>query len=361
MNNINNKSRELAVEEASQWLVRLHDDSVSDADLEAWGDWMAKSPVNARAFDDVSALWDVSASVSSESLDQAIRARSDATSKPVRRPRFRRRWLTAAAMAAACGVVALGVIKLLPGVTAAAPEVFATEKGERRQVLLADGSAVTLDADSRLTADLSGKDRKLVLERGRAHFSVAHDALRPFRVQAGAIVGQAVGTRFSVGYLPADSVAVVVDEGRVRVSQLQGPDAKAGEQREVGRNERIRYSAESGLEGPQPVNADLAISWKEGSVIYQSEQLATVIEDLNRYSRVPLRLEDASMGRLLVTGRWESASIDSWIDGLASALHLDVIRRPNVILLATRKSSASGRSPKKDPQALPADASPQAP
>ena len=361
MNSINKNGRELAVEEASQWLVRLHEESVSDADLEAWGDWMAKSPANARAFDDVSALWDVSASVSSESLDHAIRARSAATSKPVLRPRTRRRWLTAGAMAAACGLVALGVVKLLPGVTATAPEVFATEKGERRQVLLADGSAVTLDADSRLTVELSGKDRELMLERGRAHFAVAHDASRPFRVQAGGIVSQAVGTRFSVGYLRSDRVAVVVDEGRVRVGQLQGPDAKAGEQREVGRNERIRYSTGGGLEGPQPVNADLAMSWKEGSVVYQSEQLATVIEDLNRYSRVPLRLEDASMGRLLVTGRWESASIDNWIDGLANALHLDVVRRPDVILLATRKSAASGLPPKKDPQASPADASSQAP
>lgn len=348
MNSINNNGRELAVEEASQWLVRLHEDNVDDADLEAWGDWMAKSPVNARAFDDVSALWETSASVSSQSLDEAIRARSEATSRVLQRPHIRRRWLAAAAMAAACGAVALGVINWVPGPEVPAPQILATLKGERRQILLADGSTVTLDANSQLSVDVSGKDRRLALERGRAHFSVAHDASRPFRVQAGGIVSQALGTRFSVGYLQADRVAVVVDEGRVRVSQLQGAEAKAttGEVREAGRNQRIEYRARGGLEGPQPVNADLAMSWKEGCVVYQSEQLATVIEDLNRYSPVPLRLEDASMGQLLVTGRWESASIDNWIGGLANALHLDVVRRPDVILLARRKPADSGRPPK---------------
>lgn len=355
MNNINNNGRELAVEEASQWLVRLHEDSVSDADLEAWGDWMAKSPTNARAFDDVSALWEASASVSSDSLDQAIHVRADAAKRSVRRTP-RRRWLAAAAMAAACGVVAIGMVRWLPGPPVTPPQVMTTEKGERRQVVLADGSTVVLDANSRLTVELSGKNRELVLERGRAHFAVTHDASRPFRVHAGAIVGQAVGTRFSVAHTGADRVAVVVDEGRVRVSQLQGQDNTT---REVSKNERVSYSAEGGLEGPQRVNADLAMSWKEGSVVYQSEPLAAVIEDLNRYSPLPLRLEDASMGKLLVTGRWESASIDNWIDGLANALHLDVVRRPDVILLAARQSA--GRSPKKDSQALPADSSPQAP
>lgn len=338
MNSINKNGREVAVEEASQWLVRLNDDSVSDADLEAWGDWMAKSPLNARAFDDVSALWEASASVSSHSLDQAIQTNAQAARRRVQRAP-RRRWLAAVAMAAACGVVAIGVVKWLPG--APAPQVLATEKAERRELLLADGSTVALDADSRLTVELSGKTRELVLERGRAHFSVAHDASRPFRVQAGGVVSQAIGTRFSVAYRSSQRVAVVVDEGRVRVSQLQSSQSAT---REAGKNERIGYSAEGGLEGPQRVNADLALSWKEGNVVYQSEPLSAVIEDLNRYSQVPLRLEDASMGQLLVTGRWESGSIDSWIEGLASALHLEVVRKPEVIVLATRKAAAQGQS-----------------
>lgn len=347
--------RKIALQEASEWLLRLQEDEVADAELESWGNWMARSPANARAFDDVSALWEVSASVTSESLDDAIKNKSNASRRISRRPRRRTGWWVAAAMAAACGVIAVGLVKLRPAAAPAVPQVLATEKGERRHVVLADGSAVDLDADSRLAVDLAGAGRELVLERGRAHFVVAHDPSRPFRVQAGGIVGQAVGTRFSMGYLGTDRISVVVDEGRVRVSQRQDPESVSLAPREAGRNERIRYSAEGGLEGPQPVNADLAMSWREGSVVYQSERLSSVIADLNRYSRVPLLLEDASMGKLLVTGRWDSASIDNWVEGLARALHLQVVRRQDVILLAARSRSAEGGSLRPEPQPPPVE------
>lgn len=347
--------RKAALQEASEWLLRLQEDDVSDAELETWGNWMARSPANARAFDDVSALWEASASVTSESLDDAIRNKSNASRRLPRHPRRRTGWWAAAAMAAACGVIAVGVVKLRPTAAPAAPQVLATEKGERRHVVLADGSTVDLDADSRLTVNLAGAGRELVLERGRAHFAVAHDPSRPFRVQAGGIVGLAVGTRFSVGYRGAGRIAVVVDEGRVRVSQRQGRDSAPLAQREAGRNERISYSVDGGLEGPQPINADLAMSWREGSVVYQSESLASVIEDLNRYSRVPLRLEDASMGKLLVTGRWDSASIDNWVEGLARALHLQVVRKHDVILLAASAGSTESGSSRAGPQSAPVE------
>lgn len=357
MNKTDNAGRNLAVQEASEWLIRLQDAGVTDAELEAWGNWMARSPGNARAFDDVSELWEASSAVTSESIDQAISSRQGVArqARTVSRPRRRARWYAVAAMAAACGAIALGVVRFLPPADSPALEVLATGKGERRHLVLADGSAVDLDADTRLTVEIDGKTRELLLQRGRAYFSVAHDPSRPFRVRAGGIVSQAIGTRFSVAYLEGRRVSVVVNEGRVRVSQRDGQAAKSAGELEAGANERVGYSADGGLEGPRAVNARLAMSWREGSVVYQSEALSSVIEDLNRYSRTPLKLEDASMGRLLVTGRWESASVDSWVEGLASALSLNVVRHPDMILLAKRPPSANSGFQRQAQQAVPVE------
>jgi len=375
MNKTDQNARMLAVEQASQWLVRLQDDAVSDADLEAWGDWMAQ-PQNARAFDDISALWEATASLSSESLQQAVAARAEGVSPSSPAPqstvapapaaatrsvthsvtysRRRKPWLAAAAIAASCALVAVGVFKLLPGTTPADVQQWTTAKGERRELQLADGSRVVLDADSQLRVAFADGHRDLQLQRGRAHFAVAHDPARPFRVQAGGIVSQAIGTRFSVAHTQTDQIAVVVDEGRVRVSERAATESGAAgpaatHSLNLVRNQRVRYGALSGLQGPQPVNADLAGAWKEGSVIYQREPLASVVEDLNRYSRIPLRLEDSSMGGLLVTGRWESASVDTWVEGLAKALHLEVVRKPDVILLAARKPAQRNLPPLSTP------------
>lgn len=367
MNKTDQNARMMAVEQASQWLVRLQDEAVSDADLEAWGDWMAQ-PQNARAFDDISALWEATASLSSESLEQAVAARAEgvspsspaslstvaaapaAATRSVTDSRRRKPWLAAAAIAASCALVAVGVFKLLPDTTPADVQQWTTAKGERRELQLADGSRVVLDADSQLRVAFADGHRDLQLQRGRAHFAVAHDPARPFRVQAGGIVSQAVGTRFSVGHAQGDQIAVVVDEGRVRVSERAAvgrgdAGSTAARSLDLIKDQRIRYSAQIGLQGPQPINAELAGAWKEGSVIYQREPLASVVEDLNRYSRIPLRLEDSSMGGLLVTGRWESASVDTWVEGLAKALHLEVVRKPDVILLAARNPARRDTPP----------------
>jgi transmembrane sensor len=330
--------RDQALQEASEWLVRLQEDGIPDADVEAWGHWMASSTHNARAFDDISTLWDDSAALTSTALDDAIRARQQAAADAARRQR-RRVLGRITAIAAACGLIAVGVFALRPSAPGAAQQLV-TAQGQRQHVVLADGSAVDLDAASRLSIDFSGRGRELILERGRAYFSVAHDPARPFRVKSGGIVSQALGTQFAVGYRAPAEVSVVVVEGRVQVSELADRGADAGRSVEAHPNERVRFSAGEGLAAPQPVNAALAAAWKEGSVVYQGETLASVIEDLNRYSRIPLRLEDPALGGLRVTGRWDSTSVDRWIDGLAHALDLQVIRRSDVILLTARKTAA---------------------
>jgi len=62
--------RHVALHAASQWLVRLQDKDVTDAELEACARWIAASPVHATALYDLSTLWDA-ASVDSTVVAQA--------------------------------------------------------------------------------------------------------------------------------------------------------------------------------------------------------------------------------------------------------------------------------------------------
>lgn len=84
-------------------------------------------------------------------------------------------------------------------------------------VVMADGSRVTfLVAGTELTQ--SGKDgRRPTLVRGAARFDVVHDASLPFRVTAGSVVVEDVGTVFTIR-LEADAVThVSVEQGAVSV------------------------------------------------------------------------------------------------------------------------------------------------
>jgi transmembrane sensor len=88
---------------------------------------------------------------------------------------------------------------------------------------LTDGSVVTpLDPDSRLLAKtVSPKLVELELLTGSAHFEVAPNREREFRVSAGRVAIVVVGTKFSV-VRQGERTAVAVQAGKVRVAWERG-------------------------------------------------------------------------------------------------------------------------------------------
>ncbi|HVK50175.1 MAG TPA: hypothetical protein VM469_00365, partial [Pseudoxanthomonas sp.] len=73
--------------------------------------------------------------------------------------------------------------------------------------------------------------------------------------------------------------------------------------------------------------------------------LGNVVADLNRYSQVPVLLEDRALAALPVTGRWSTANVDTWLESIAQVLSLQVVRRDGRIVLAPSPGlPSSGRS-----------------
>lgn len=88
-----------------------------------------------------------------------------------------------------------------------------------RTILLGDGTSVVLDPGGVLKYPRSFKpDVREVFLTGQAFFEVAHDASRPFLVQAGEIITRVLGTSFTVrNYEGESSVLVQVKSGKVSV------------------------------------------------------------------------------------------------------------------------------------------------
>jgi hypothetical protein len=96
------------------------------------------------------------------------------------------------------------------------------------EVKFADGStAQLLDDASRV--ERGGDERSALLLSGRARFEVTHDAAHRFRVQAGDVTVEVLGTRFVVERWGART-KVSVERGRVRVQFADGArELHAGE------------------------------------------------------------------------------------------------------------------------------------
>ena len=97
---------------------------------------------------------------------------------------------------------------------------------------LADGSSIVLDEPAAILKTLRESSDEVVvqLDKGGAHFDVARRPSRIFRVQAGPVTVQVIGTRFHVRR-DGERTRISVDRGRVLASWWGGSrELGAGEQ-----------------------------------------------------------------------------------------------------------------------------------
>lgn len=233
------------------------------------------------------------------------------------------------------------------------PDVYRTQIGERRSFALADGSHVELDSATELQVRYSGHARELTLTRGQARFDVAHDIERPFSVTAGAEKVIALGTAFNVD-LSGSKIVVTLIEGRVVVLPKRAglslttlfdpgppPVAHASAERarhgiELNAGQRLEFSANGSASNIAPANLERSNAWQSGQLIFDDAPLSAVVEQVNRYSRRPLILQDENAGRERVSGVFSTDDIDGFVDTLTRYLPIDAEARDGAMYLSHR-------------------------
>jgi len=199
-------------------------------------------------------------------------------------------------------------------------QTFRTESGERRVVALSDGSRISLDSDTELNANYSGKDREITLRKGRARFDVAHDVTRPFTVTAGDETVVAVGTSFNVERL-GPKVVVTLIQGRVSVRRRMQDSFLSADH---GRISAVTLSAGEQIaaqEGTAPVvkaaNLDAATAWEAGHLVFRGEPLGDAVAQVNRYTENPI-VVDQSAATIPVSGVFNAGDVTSFVSAITS-------------------------------------------
>jgi RNA polymerase sigma factor (sigma-70 family) len=198
---------------------------------------------------------------------------------------------------------------------------FATPHGRLATFELPDGSSVMLDADSRIDASFTGAARTLHLLRGAAYFAVAHDAQRPFSVQAADVRIVVTGTRFGVDLGPS-GVLVQVEGGSVRV------EPSGGQALQLGAGDSVRVEP-----GRPPLRSRVAddafMSWRKGELVFDRTPLADAMARLDRYAAGGhLVSVDAAVADLPLSGRVNIVRSREWLAALPAALLVRVEATP---------------------------------
>jgi transmembrane sensor len=360
-----NERRDRAGTEAIEWWLRLEAGRMSGEDRLAYVEWLRESPLHVsemlrmgqlhavldefQDWDQIAAMGDRKADDTVVPFDRGANASAaqgfnDAVSQEPVYGSKRYRWLAAAA-----GVVAVAALGVWIA-TFTAQQTIQTGRGERRGVVLSDGSMLRIDPESRLRIHMERHLRDVRLEQGRAVFRVAKDSTRPFLVHSGPTVVRAVGTEFGVEQA-RDGVVVTVAAGKVAVFPVDNPpsgdpaDARHGagqdgDQHGAANSEvfltagqQVTVPPNGAAEAVKLVDSSEALAWAEGRLVFQNSRVADVVEQFNRYNLVQLHVGDQQLANRLVNGVFDANEPDSFISVIRTIASVRVERRGQDVTL----------------------------
>ena len=201
-------------------------------------------------------------------------------------------WGAAGALLVVGIVVCLGHFGL-PGLHVA-KNIIATRVGETQAVALEDGTRMVLDTGSRVKVTFSAAARDIELLEGQAHFEVAHDANRPFRVHTRAVEVVAVGTAFDIAALPAGTTVTLI-EGRVKVRAISGTFAAGSKVEMLTPGEQWGVDSAGQLLDEKEVKIADVTAWQRGHVVIDDAPLTQALAIMNRYSNTHIVVRDPAL------------------------------------------------------------------
>ncbi len=322
------KSTKQQYEQASYWVSLLHDRNCTSQQRLAFQAWLSQSPQHQQAYQEVEACWQQMGN-----LEALAKPQLEAARAYINNNQHKRRWLPIQSLAIAASILLL-VIAVPFARLFLDNGVYLTAKGEQTHIQLSDDTRIDLNTDSEIKVAYTFFERKVRLERGEALFTVTHDADKPFEVAASDGFIRDIGTQFNV-YKQADKVAVTVLEGEVSVSYQQ---AKTRQNLMAGM--QLIYS-EDGQK--QLTNNDESIhdvaAWCDGQIIFKSQRLETVLEQLSRYHSVQLNVGNAKLAALKVSGSFPTENLDLALNTIAASLPVQFIHQgtSDIVLVAPSK------------------------
>ncbi len=177
--------------------------------------------------------------------------------------------------------------------------------GDKSTVTLPDGSLVYLNSGSKLRFNNNFQDdmRKVALE-GEAYFSVVKNKKIPFRVNAGEIEIEVLGTEFNLkAYREEETIVTTLVEGSIQIKSTSQKAVMEPNQKMVFN----RFEENMTLYNMKDISSE--IDWKDGRMTFRNESLAELEQKLERWFDVDIEFADDNVKLKRFTGILERESI----------------------------------------------------
>lgn len=215
-----------------------------------------------------------------------------------------------------------------------------------RQVL-SDGTVVKLNTGARIQEHYTSQERRVVLNKGEAHFTVVHEPVRPFIVSVRGIDVRAVGTAFNVRIDDA-AVEVLVTEGRVQIQAAIGSAPVSAESAAIRdieaaipileARQRAVVSFSSAVLKPEIATLtsgeiERVLAWQHRRLDFKAATLANIVAEFNRRNTTQIVLRDPELAAMRLTVSFRSDNIDGFVHLIETGFGVHCERQEREIIL----------------------------
>lgn len=169
--------------------------------------------------------------------------------------------------------------------------IVSTPRGGTYQVILPDGSKVSLNAASTLKFPANFQSEKIrnVQLIGEAYFEVSKDQSKPFLVESENQQVKVLGTHFNINAYPGQPyIKTTLIEGSVNVSS----SAIQSDKQVVTLRPNQQAILKAHKFQVSEANIKEAIAWKEGYFIFNGERLVDIMQQISRWYAVEVIFKD---------------------------------------------------------------------
>ena len=211
-------------------------------------------------------------------------------------------------------------------------ESMVTEKGERTTVVLADGSSIMLNNDSKIkfTKDYGARNRKVYLS-GEAFFQVL-PAEFPFVVETRNTKSTVIGTSFNI-WARKRETRIVVKEGKV----IFESSSKQVESVILSKGQMSCVIDEESPQKPKSVNLNEKLGWLDGKLVFRKTPLLEVASELERYYNVTIKFAHPELAKKTITATIYKLSIDQAIKPICETMQIKYEKKGRTFILYNGK------------------------
>jgi len=323
------QSNSIALEQAAHWKTLLTSGEANASDQAAFQAWLDESYEHKKAYQSVEQFWRKFDHLDSVSAKKTL-LKTQSTQKIAT-------GLKASLTIFLVALTSWGILQSSIGEYYLAE--YRTVAGETKEVILDDGSRITLNTGTAVDIHYQDNQRLIKLRQGEIYVQVAKQKNRPFIVETTHGTAQALGTQYTVKKL-GNSTSVGVIESNVKVCTHQG----YFDQNIV---DCINLNAGMGVHeikwGMKPIaiNIDSVAGWKSGYLSFESEPLINVLNELKRYTPEKIYYDADTVNDLWVSGVIPITDMDKTYAMLNKLLPITIKRYPYLAIVSKKDHKES--------------------